>query len=90
MKNKQKPSFTKEEKKAIFDIIDEYMDLKNEYYVVRITDKRKDKAFGIMMNAGEGFNGFKKEEYSINGLTKRRLDKNLINYKIISQSKKES
>lgn len=76
-------TFSKEGKEAIFNFIDEYLDLKNEHYVVRITDKRKDKAFGIMMNAGEGFCGFKKEEYSINGLTKRRLDKNEIKYKII-------
>jgi len=52
--------------------------------LLEIIDRRKDKAFGIMMNAGEGFGGFRKEEYSINGLTKRRLDKNKIKYKIIS------
>jgi len=78
------PTFSKEGKEAIFDMIDEYLDLKNKHYVVRITDNRKDKSFGIMINAGEGFGGFKKEEYSINGLTKRRLDKSKIKYKIIS------
>lgn len=76
-------TFSKEGKEAIFDMIDEYMNLKNKHYVVRITDKRKSKAFGIMMESGEGFSGFKKEEYSINGLTKRRLDKNKIKYKIV-------
>jgi hypothetical protein len=76
-------TFSKEGKEAIFDIIDEYMDLKNKHYVIRITDESKAKAFGIMMNVGEGFSGFKKEEYSINGLTKRRLDKNKIKYKVI-------
>jgi len=78
-------TFSKEGKEAVFDMIDEYLDLKNEHYIVRITDKRKDKAFGIMMNAGEGLNCFEKEEYSINGLTKRRLDKNKIKYKIIRE-----
>ncbi len=71
----------------IFDIIDEYMDLKNEYYVIRITDTRKTKAFGIIMDSGQGFSGYKKEEYSINGLIKRRLDKNKIKYKIIREYK---
>ena len=76
------------EKEKVFDLIDEYMDLKNKYYIVRITDKKKDKAFGIMMDSGQGFGGYKKEEYSINGLTKRRLDKHKIKYKIISEAKK--
>ena len=67
----------------IFEAIDKYMDLKNEHYVIRIIDKRKAKAFGIIMNVGEGFASYKKEEYSINGLTKRRLDKNKIKYEII-------
>ena len=71
------------EKEEIFDVIDEYMDLRNEHYVIRITDKRKAKAFGLMMDAGEGFSMYKKDEHSINGLTKRRLDKNKIKYKII-------
>ena len=75
--------FTKEGKEKVFDFIDEYMDLKNEHYVIRVTDKRKAKALGILMDAGEGFSGFRKEEYSINGLSKRRLDKHKIKYKII-------
>ena len=76
------------EKEKIFDIIDEYMDLGNEIYVIKITDKRIVKAFGIIMDAGQVFSGYKKDEYSINGLTKRRLDKNKIKYKIIRGDKK--
>lgn len=75
-------------KEEIFNMIDEYMDLKKEYYVIRITDKRKDEALGVMMDAEEGFNCYKKEEYSINGLTKRRLDKHKIKYKIIRDTTK--
>ncbi len=87
-----KKNMTKEDKdntmkEIVMDIIDEYMDLKNEHYVIKVTDKRQSKAFGIMMDAGEGFSGFKKEQYSINGLTKRRLDKLKIKYKIISEAK---
>ncbi|GAH11833.1 unnamed protein product [marine sediment metagenome] len=63
------------------------MDLKNEHYVIRITDKRKAKAFGVMMDVGESFSSYKKDEHSINGLTKRRLDKNKIKYKIIREFK---
>jgi len=77
-------------KEEIFNIMDEYMDLKNEHYVIQITDKRKAKAFGILMDSGEGFGGYKKEEYSINGFIKRRLDKNKIKYKIISEYKPNS
>ena len=73
------------ETEEIFDLIDKYMDLKKEDYVIKITDKRKTKAFGIIMDAGEAFTGYKKEEYSINGLIKRRLDKNKIKYKIIRE-----
>ena len=75
------------DKEEIFDIIDEYMDLKNEHYVIRVIDRRQVKAFGLMMDSGEGFSGYKKEEYSINGLTKRRLDKNKIKYKTIKEYK---
>ena len=74
-------------KEEIFLIIDEYMDLGNEQYVIRITDKRKTKAFGIILDAGR-FSSCAKDEYSIDGLTKRRLDKNKIKYKIISEYKK--
>ena len=70
-------------KEEVMNIIDEYMDLKNESYLIRITDKRQDKAFGILMHSTEGFSSHEKEEYSINGITKRRLDKNKIKYKII-------
>ena len=73
-------------KEEIFDMIDEYMSLKNKFYVVRITDKRPAKVFGLMIDAGESFSGHKKEEYSINGLTKRILDKNKIKYKVISKT----
>ncbi len=75
---------TKEQmKEEIFNLIDDYMDLKNKQYVIRITDRRKNKAFGILMDSTEGFGSYKKEEYSINGIIKRRLDKNKIKYKII-------
>ena len=73
-------------KEEIFDIIDEYLDLKKDYYRIQITDKRQAKAFGIMMDSDEGFNCRDKEKYSINGLIKRRLDKNKIKYKIISSA----
>ena len=77
--------FSKEGKEAIFNIIDEYMDLKNKHYIIRVTDRRKSKAFGILMDSTEGFGSYKKEEYSINGLIKRRLDKHKIKYKIIRE-----
>lgn len=75
------------EKEEIFDIIDEYMDLGNEKHVIEITDKRKSKAFGIMMEAGT-IRSYKKGEYCIDGLIKRRLDKNKIKYKIIGRKGK--
>ena len=75
------------EKEKIFDIIDEYMDLGNETYTLKITSE-KSKAFEIMMKSGR-ISSWKKDEYSINGLTKRRLDKNKIKYKIIRGIKNE-
>ena len=74
-------------KEEIFDIIDEYMDLKHEFYTIKFVEGNESKGFSVMMSVGE-FGSHQKGEYSINGLIKRRLDKNKIKYKIISGSKK--
>ena len=73
-------------KEEIFDIIDEYMDLEHEYYVIRFDKGNESKGFSVMMSVGK-FGGHHGGEYSINGIIKRRLDKNKIKYKIISESK---
>ena len=72
-------------KEEIFDLIDEYMDLEHKYYIIKFVKGNESKGFGIMMSTGS-FGSHQKGEYSINGLIKRRLDKNKIKYKIIHQT----
>ena len=70
------------EKEKIFDMIDEYMDLEHESYVIKFDKGNESKGFGVMLFLGE-FRSYKKGEYCINGLIKRRLDKKKIKYKIL-------
>ncbi len=70
------------EKEKIFDMIDEYMDLENKSYVIRFEKGNESKGFGVMLSLGK-FGSHQKGEYSINGLIKRRLDKDKIKYKIL-------
>ncbi len=78
----------KDAKEQVFDIIEEYMDLKNDHYTIRIIG-RKDKqvkAFGILLDSTEGFGSTKKNVYGINGIQKRKLDKIKIKYEIKSRT----
>ena len=74
------------DKEKLFDIMDEYMDLKHEFYTIKFVKGNESKGFSVMMSVGE-FGSHQKGEYSINGWIKRRLDKNKIKYKIIEEAK---
>ena len=74
------------EKETIFNIIDEYMDLEHEDYVIKFDKANESKGLSVMLSLGK-FGSHQKGEYSINGLIKRRLDKNKIKYKIIEFAK---
>ena len=78
-------------REEVFDLIDEYNDLKNDSYKIQITGAKKDKvkAFGILMKSAQGFGSDKKEVYIINGIIKRLLDKQKIKYKYIWRTKRK-
>ena len=80
----EKLRLSNKNKEEIFNIIDEYMDLKHDSYTIRFDKGSESKGFGIMMSVGQ-FRSYEKGEYSINGLIKRRLDKKKIKYKIIDE-----
>ena len=74
---KQKEQF----KNYIFDIIEEYFDLKHKRFRIKFAKKDKMKGFGIIMQ--EDFSSIKKDIFVINGTTKRKLDKTKIKYNVL-------
>ena len=70
------------DKEEVFNLIDEYNDLKNKRYTIKVL-KNKIKAFEILANTQDVFNCELGEIYHINGVQKRLLDKAKIKYKII-------
>ena len=76
----------KETKEQVFDWIEEYNDMEHVKYSIKfLSKKEKSKGFKILL-VGEIFN-CRDNWFGINGITKRRLDKAKIKYKIFSEAK---
>lgn len=71
-------------KEEIFDIIEEYNNLGIKYYTIEFIGNKKEKLNEFHdLIVSEGFRSVKKDEYIINGITKRKLDKKGIKYMVI-------